>query len=193
MIRLQHIILVAAAAAMISPGGHAEPPSSATAFPVPVVEAAQDFNGVLARSAHVYIGGQPDASALGRLKALGVDTVVNLRTEGEMTNRRQVPYDERAEAESLGMRYVHIPSGGPDSPYSPAAVDQLATAIADTDGKVLLHCASARRASHLWVAYLVKHEGLSLEQAMKHGRAVNFGELPVEGFLGQPISFELAD
>jgi protein tyrosine phosphatase (PTP) superfamily phosphohydrolase (DUF442 family) len=91
------------------------------------------------------------------------------------------------------MRYVHTPAGGPDNPYSPAAVDQLAAAIAASQGKVLLHCASARRASHLWIAYLVRHQGLTLEQAMRHGRAVNFGELPLEGFLGQPISFELPE
>ena len=191
--RLPYILLVVAITAMSPHSGRGEPPAAANGFPVPVIEAARDFNGVLARSAQVYIGGQPDASALNRMRALGVDTVVNLRTDAEMSNRRQVPYDEQAAAESLGMRYVHIPAGGPKNPYSPAAVDQLAAAIAASEGKVLLHCASARRASHLWIAYLVRHQGLTLEQAMSHGRAVNFGELPVEGFLGQPISFELAD
>ncbi len=187
--RLSYFLLSALIAAM---GAHAEPPPVSTEFPLPVVEAAQDFNGVLARSAHVYIGGQPEVSALTRMRSLGVDTIVNLRTDTEMTDRRLVPYDEQAEAESLGMRYVRIPSGGPKNPYSPAAVDQLAAAIEAAEGKVLLHCASARRASHLWVAYLVKHQGLTLEEAMSHGRAVNFGELPLEGFLGEPISFELA-
>jgi uncharacterized protein (TIGR01244 family) len=190
--RLQYLLLVALITAMSFPGVGAEPPPAATEFPVPVVEAAGDFNGVLARTAQVYIGGQPDASALTRMRALGVDTIVNLRTAAEMTNRQQVPFDEKAKPESLGMRYAHTPAGGPKSPYSPSAVDQLAAAIAGTEGKVLLHCASGRRASHLWVAYLVRHEGLTLEEAMSHGRAVNFGELPLEGFLGEPISFELA-
>ncbi len=191
--RLVCIFLIAVTAAMSPQGGQAEPAPAADEFPLPVVEAAPDFNGVLARSAWIYIGGQPERSALARMKALGVETVINLRTGAEMSDRRQVPYDEQAEAESLGMRYVHVPAGGTKYPYSPAAVDQLAGAIAATQGKVLLHCASARRASHLWVAYLVKHQGFTLDEAIGHGRAVNFGELPLEGFLGQPVSFELSE
>ncbi len=191
--RLQPIMIIALITATSPSGSHAEPPPPATGFSVPVVETAADFNGVLARSARVYIGGQPERAALSRMRTLGVDTVVNLRTDEEMSDPRQVAYDERAEAESLGMRYVHVPAGGPKHAYSPAAVEQLAAAIAASDGKVLLHCASGRRASHLWVAYLVRYEGLSLEQAMAHGRAINFGDLPLEGFLGQPVSFELAD
>jgi len=35
--------------------------------------------------------------------------------------------------------------------------------------------------------------GLSLDAAVAHGRAINLGQWPLEGFLGEPISFEVAD
>ena len=49
----------------------------------------------------------------------------------------------------------------------------------------------AWRASHLWTAYLHTHRGLSLSEAILHGRAINLGQLPVEGFLGQQLQLSL--
>ncbi|MCZ6619810.1 MAG: protein tyrosine phosphatase family protein [Gammaproteobacteria bacterium] len=148
------------------------------------------FQEVLAVSGDVYISGQPDEAGLARAKSLGVTTVVNLRTHRETDNRNIVPYDEQAGVAALGMRYVHIPQGGPDTPYHPAAVDRFAQAVEAAEGKVLLHCTVAWRASHLWAAYLVKYKGLDLKEAVRHGRAVNFGTLPLEGFLDESLTMD---
>ena len=151
---------------------------------------AEGFQEVLAVSGDVYIAGQPDEAGLARMKSLGVTTVVNLRTHRETDNRQVVPYDEQAKVAALGMAYVHIPQGGPNTPYGPQAVDRFAEAVEAAEGKVLLHCTVAWRASHLWTAYLVKHKGLDLGEAVRHGRAVNFGTLPLEGFLDESLTVD---
>ncbi|MDA1074150.1 MAG: sulfur transferase domain-containing protein, partial [Proteobacteria bacterium] len=103
--------------------------ASDTALPVKLDSTG--FTEVLARSGDVYIAGQPTEDALKKLQAEGVTTVVNLRTDAEMNNRQGVPYDERAAVAALGMTYIHLPQGGPDTPYSPATVAALAQAIDD--------------------------------------------------------------
>lgn len=147
------------------------------------------FKEVLVRTGNLYIAGQPDEAALQRLAEVGVTTVINLRTAHEMDNRDLVPFDEAALVAALGMEYVHIPSGGAETPYSPAQLETFAAALERAEGLVLLHCTVAWRASHLWTAYLHTHRGLSLPEAVRHGRAINLGQLPLEGFLGQQLQF----
>ncbi len=137
----------------------------------------------------VYMSGQPDEKGLERVKALGVTRVINLRTSYEMDDRDTVPYDEAAAIESLGLEYVHIPSGGPDTPYSPAQLEQFAEAVEGAD-RVLLHCTVAWRATHMWTAYLISQQGVSFADAIKIARQLNLGRMPLEGFLDTPLTIE---
>ena len=140
----------------------------------------------------LFIGGQPTEKALRDLKANGVTTVINLRMPEEM---KQIGFDEAALVKELGMNYVHIPMrGSADNPYGPKQLDQFAAAIASADGKVLLHCTVAWRASHIWAAYLIRDRGVPSATAIAQTRSINlrdeapFGGLqPIEGFLGRPI------
>ncbi|NUQ11888.1 MAG: dual specificity protein phosphatase family protein [Gemmatimonadaceae bacterium] len=139
-----------------------------------------------------FIGGQPTERALRELKAQGVTVVVNLRMPQEM---QRVPFDEAALVKSLGMTYVHLPMRGTDeAPYAPDAVTKFAEAVRNANGKVLLHCTVAWRASHLWAAYLIKEKGVADEEALANARAINLmddhrmtqrGTQPVEDFLGR--------
>jgi hypothetical protein len=36
----------------------------------------------------------------------------------------------------------------------------------------------------LWAAYLVRYKGMEVMDAIAHGKAIEFGSLPFEGFLG---------
>lgn len=153
---------------------------------------AEGFREVLVQVGDVYISGQPTPAGLERLQALGVTTVVNLRTAREMDSREIVPFDEAEVLATLGMNYVHIPAGGPATPYAPAMVEQFATALAAADGKVLLHCTVAWRASHLWTAYLTQYKDVALADAVAHSRQINLGELPLEGFLGERLLMQTA-
>jgi protein tyrosine phosphatase (PTP) superfamily phosphohydrolase (DUF442 family) len=90
------------------------------------------------------------------------------------------------------MTYIHVPLGGPDTPYTPEAVDKVAAAIDGSRGKVLLHCTVAWRASHMWAAYLVKNRKMSYADAVKAGEAINLNgykppnakSTPLEDLLG---------
>ena len=151
------------------------------------------FQGMIADTGPAYVSGQPTEAALRAMAAQGVKTVISLRTQQEMDNRKQVPFDEPALVKELGMTYVHVPLGGPDTPYTPEAVAKVAAAMKAADGKVLLHCTVAWRASHMWAAYLVKEKGMSYEDALKAGEAMNLNgykppnatSTPVEDLLGR--------
>ena len=140
----------------------------------------------------LFIGGQPTEKALRDLKAKGVTTVINLRMPEEM---KQIGFDEAALVKELGMNYVHIPMrGSPENPYGPKQLDQFAAAIASADGKVLLHCTVAWRASHIWAAYLIRDRGVPVATALAQTRSINLrdespfgGQQPIEGFLGKPV------
>jgi len=148
------------------------------------------FRGGIARVGDLYIAGQPmSETVLANLKSQGVTTVINLRIDEEMNNRKSTPIDEARVLNKLGMKYIHIPSGGEKSPFSPATLDKFAIALEQSEGKILLHCNSARRATHIWVAYLVKHKNMPLEEALVYGRAINFGATPIEGYLEGEIDF----
>jgi uncharacterized protein (TIGR01244 family) len=149
--------------------------------------------GVLFRDGRVFIGGQPSEVALEQLKALGVATVVNLRTPPEMGNREQVPFDEAAEAAHLEMEYVEVPIGGSEYPYSPQAVDRLAQVLERGDGRVLLHCRTGHRASYVWTAYLIRYGGLDINAALARGRAIAIGPDPLEQLLGRPLKLVWAE
>lgn len=143
----------------------------------------------------VFVTGQPTERALRELKAQGVTTVVNLRTPDEMT--RNVPFDEPALVKELGIRYVFLPvRGTAEYPYAPATLTQFAEAVRDANGKVLLHCTIAWRASHLWAAYLIQERGIAIDSALANARAINLmdehrmgrnGRQPVEDFLDQAL------
>jgi uncharacterized protein (TIGR01244 family) len=140
----------------------------------------------------MFIAGQPTEKALRDLRAQGVTTIVNLRMPEEMA---RVGFDEEALARELGMRYVHIPMrGSPENPYGPKQLDAFADAMASADGKVLLHCTVAWRASHLWGAYLIRERGIPAADAVAHARKINLGDdrassgpQPLEGFLGRTV------
>lgn len=180
-------IALIAAALMLAPSAFAQ-----QAGAPPEKLSTPGFQGVIADAGSVYVAGQPTEQALRDLAAKGVKTVINLRTQPEMDNRRAVPFDEAALLKELGVNYVHVPLGGPDTPYTPAAVDKVVEAIKAADGEVLLHCTVGWRASHMWAAYLMKEKGLSEEEAVKQASMINFGgytpadgKLPLNGLLGR--------
>ena len=166
-------------------------------LPAPVI---LDTTGMfLARYASVgndfFIAGQPTENALREMKKLGVTTVINLRMPQEM---ERIGFDEAKLISDLGMKYVHIPmrGGEGEQAYSPQTLRKFADAMKTADGKVLLHCTVAWRASHIWAAYLIQERGIADADALEHARAINLmddhrmdgsGRQPVEMFLGRKV------
>ena len=141
----------------------------------------------------MFIGGQPTEKALRDLRAKGVTTVVNLRMPEEMA---RIGFDEAALVKELGIKYVYIPMrGSPENPYGPKELDTFAAAMASADGKVLLHCTIAWRASHLWAAYLIRDRKIPVATALAQTRMINLmddmrmggDQQPLEGFLGHGV------
>jgi uncharacterized protein (TIGR01244 family) len=142
----------------------------------------------------IFVAGQPTQRALREMRDQGVTTVVNLRTPEEMT--RNVDFDEPALVAQLGMRYVYLPvRGNAEFPYSPEILTKFAEAVSKANGKVLLHCTVAWRASHLWAAYLIDR-GIPVDSALANARAINLmddhrmgsnGRQPVEDFLNRSL------
>jgi protein tyrosine phosphatase (PTP) superfamily phosphohydrolase (DUF442 family) len=107
----------------------------------------------------------------------------------------QIGFDEAALLKELGITYVHIPMRGtPENPYGPKELDRFAATMAGAQGKVLLHCTVAWRASHLWGAYLIRDRKVPVDSALSQTRKINLrdeapfgGQQPIEGFLGRSI------
>src|SRR5262249_23542354 len=110
--------------------------------------------------------------------------------------RARVGFDEAALVKDLGIKYVYIPMRGTaDHPYGPKQLDTFAAAMAAADGKVLLHCTIAWRASHLWAAYLIRERNVPVADALAQTRMINLrddhrmggDQQPLEGFLGRVV------
>ncbi len=181
---MKRVAIIAAAFAMTA--------TSAVAGETPAaIETLENtgFRGKLARSGDLFVAGQPDESGLARMAEAGVTTVINRRTPSEM---EAVPFDQAAAVERLGMRYVHVPQGGSEFPATPEALDQVAAAMKEADGKpVLLHCASSGRASHMFAAWLHREGDVPLDKAVKLARKIGFGSLRVEGLLDTQFEMHL--
>jgi uncharacterized protein (TIGR01244 family) len=154
--------------------------------PIEIATIAGEIRG-LWLDGRVYIGGQPDQSALKFLHERGVTAVVNLRTPEEMNDRELVPYDEAAQVASLGMEYVQIPLGGEDYPYTTEAISRFVDVLKRHEGPVLLHCTAGWRASYVWAAALVRENGFDISTAIDRGKAMAIGDLPIEGLLGTSL------
>jgi uncharacterized protein (TIGR01244 family) len=144
----------------------------------------------------LFIAGQPTERALREMKKLGITTVINLRMPQEM---ERIGFDEAKLVAELGMKYVHIPmrGGNGEHAYSPQTLRKFAEAMKAADGKVLLHCTIAWRASHIWAAYLIQERGVPDADALTHARAINLmddhrmdpsGRHPVEMFLDRKVA-----
>jgi uncharacterized protein (TIGR01244 family) len=133
----------------------------------------------------VFIAGQPTERGLKRVHDEGVTVVVNLRSPEEM---KRIGFDEAAAVAALGMRYVYLPvRGTADMPYSPTTLDKFAEAVKGANGKVLLHCTIAWRASHLWAAYLIRERGIPVDSALANARAINLMDTMRMGDQRQPV------
>jgi uncharacterized protein (TIGR01244 family) len=112
-----------------------------------------------------YVSGQPNEEALKKISKEGFTTVVSVRTTAEMEDRTQVPFDEAKLVNELGMKYVHIPF----EKLGPDLVSQFRETMDKAEGKVLLHCTVAWRATYMWMAYLITDRKQSVDDAWKAG------------------------
>ena len=133
----------------------------------------------------VFLAGQPTQEKLDSLLNAGVSLVVNLRTAGEM---EMLPFKEEDYLNSKGIRYVHIPLGGEDG-YPPEAIEKMGKAMQSAEGKVLVHCRSAGRATYAWMAWLIRYQGYPIDKAVEFGNKARFS-VPFFELLGYPVTIQ---
>jgi uncharacterized protein (TIGR01244 family) len=132
----------------------------------------------------VACGGATETAALEGLKQDGFKAVINLRQASE----RGANIDEnRARAEALGLKYLHIPFNGaaPDN----KTFDDFLNAVADKSNQpVFVHCASANRVGAVWLAKRVLQDGWTIEKATQEARLIGLSAAPLEQFALKYIS-----
>jgi protein tyrosine phosphatase (PTP) superfamily phosphohydrolase (DUF442 family) len=120
-------------------------------FEVPWLE---NFGQVDARLSR---GAQPSKVGFRLLRAMGVDTVINLRAESDA---------EAGLVRRLGMRYHHFPCDPVAAPTHAQTLAFLHAATAPEAGRVFFHCYhGADRTGVFAACYRLAHDGWTLEQA----------------------------
>ncbi len=114
-------------------------------------------------------GAQPSAQGLAELKKLGVTTIVDLRG-----NSGPVAW-ERAQAESLGMRFVNIPVRGWSAPSDAQAAKFLQLVQHDPTQKIFMHCHYGEDRTGVMVAtYRIAQQNWTPEQAVAEMNSFGF-------------------
>lgn len=95
----------------------------------------------------VACGGATKPEAVPELKKMGFASIINLRLPSEAG---AMVVEEEAAAKAAGINYFHIPLNG-QSP-DPAVADKfIATITTSGNEPAYIHCASANRASAMWL------------------------------------------
>ena len=111
----------------------------------------------------LYRGAQPKEQGLSELKKLGITTIVDLRGE----DADKVAW-ERKLAESLGIRFVHIPVSGWSPPSDAQVVQFLSLFRENPQQKIFVHCLFGDDRTGVFIAtYRMAFEKWPAEQAMK--------------------------
>lgn len=132
----------------------------------PNLEMSEQFNNVF-QDGNMYFAGIPTEMGLASVSQRGVTVIVNLLPDAQQT--RSIPFDEPALVQSLGMTYESIPMV--PSSFSTDDIDRLAAIIEEAEGGVLIHCGSSNRVGGMWAAYLHRHRGYDIEEAIELGMA----------------------
>ncbi len=117
----------------------------------------------------LFRGAQPSAQGLAELKKLGVTTIVDLRG-----NSGPVAW-ERAQAESLGMRFVNIPVLGWSAPDNAKVAQFLKLVQQDPTQKIFIHCYYGEDRTGVMVAtYRIAQQNWTSDQAAAEMNSFGF-------------------
>jgi len=109
----------------------------------------------------IACAGATTSDAVPELKKMGYASIINLRQANEAGANVDA---EEAAAKAAGIRYFHIPfnTASPD----PAVADTFLKAIAAPENNpAFVHCASANRASAMWMIKRMVVDGWDAEKA----------------------------
>lgn len=114
----------------------------------------------------LYLAGQPSADDLRLAAKQGIRTVINLRTEEELT------FDERAVLKELKLEYHHLPFRAPETLTDKVFDETRRLLRSEKSRPVLLHCASANRVGAVWLVTRVLDEGVHWDRALVEAKTI---------------------
>lgn len=129
-----------------------------------------DIPGLRRLSADVWTAGQPDTEQLREASDAGLKSVISLCPAGECG------WDEKREAESLGLRHHSLPVGAACD-LSEEASRRLHDLLEACEKPVLVHCGSGNRVGALFALRAFYVHGLAAEDAVARGRAAGLAGL----------------
>jgi protein tyrosine phosphatase (PTP) superfamily phosphohydrolase (DUF442 family) len=133
---------------------------------------SKDFPGIKIKNFgkmddRFYRGGQPKKGDYAALKALGIQTVIDL--QADPTNY------EKAEVEALGMKYINVPIIDKAYPTDGNIALFMKTINDPSTGVFYAHCAGGRhRTGDMGALYRFEKYGWSYDQAYKEMENYDF-------------------
>jgi uncharacterized protein (TIGR01244 family) len=97
----------------------------------------------------LFAAAQVDRAAIAEIAASGARTLINNRPDGEEPGQLSAA-EAQAEAERLGLTYIHIPVTA--SSIALGDVEAMQQALATAPKPVVMHCRTGTRSTLLWAA-----------------------------------------
>jgi len=116
---------------------------------------------------HIYRGGQPKGDDYRQLGALGIKTVLDLRSDSEPS--------ARSLTESVGMRYINL-SMRPKQYPQPDATQRFLEIVNDpSNWPIFVHCAGGRHRTGAMIAvYRITMDGWDVDRAYQEMKDYGF-------------------
>jgi uncharacterized protein (TIGR01244 family) len=149
----------------------------AWAASIPAAPGVPNFHQV---NEWIFRGGQPSPAGFQSLAKLGVRTVIDLRASSEQSDW------EQKQVLSAGMRYVHVPLHGRETPTQ-ADIDKAFAVMDDkSQWPVFVHCREGKDRTGMIIAcYRMSHDGWSNERA--HQEALSCASRSLTGAMDRYI------
>jgi protein tyrosine/serine phosphatase len=117
----------------------------------------------------LYRGAQPSPDGFKELNHMGVEIIVNFRNEAKETST------EKAEVESLGMKYIGIPWSGRDNPSDAQIAQFLDLVRANPQTKIFVHCQrGADRTGTMVAAYRIAVQHQAVKDAISEMHSFHY-------------------
>lgn len=120
----------------------------------------------------VHIGAQPRPEHYEKLKAAGIEVVLNLRTPEEHRAA-----EEEAQVQAAGLKYINIPMKYTE-PKGESFDEFLRVMDDPTNRPIYIHCTTTIRVAGMWMARRVLREGWSLEKAEEEAMKLGLTTAP---------------
>jgi protein tyrosine/serine phosphatase len=120
-------------------------------------------------STNYFRGAEPDDEQYAALAAVGIKTVIDLRSDDFDT-------EDGLLVERAGMKYVQIPMTTHEPPTR-AVIEQFLRIVDDPENQpVYVHCVGGRHRTGVMTAvYRITRDGWTADQAFKEMKAYKFG------------------